>query len=310
MDLGLDEPSLSIEEVAAKLGIAKSMLNRWHHLGWAACTAYVTVNVPRVGPVEARRWSENELTRLKGNLESLKQLESDRKTAVRGASKFGRALARSRLQHISHPILNDVIVPSTLSSLTEDHLGYRLGVKSAVTSLLKEQHKWACALVDEQFSFGGLFHTKCVMEIDWQVMMSSDGARAFFHRSRGGISGDKPWYQLRVENHLPADCSVRDLMDLLTATSEYDFIEEDPEIGFLPSVSPAARLLQNQLHEIAHAANAWAKLREIKLPEQMLVEEKARRTDSDKSEESGHGTDWSSIYRMLRRSAGLVRATP
>ncbi len=307
MENDLDEPSLSIEEVAGKLGIPKSMLSRWHHLGWAACTAYVTVNVPRVGPVEAKRWSKNELTRLKGTLESLKLLEGERRSAVRVASRFGRALARSRLQHETNPILDNMPIPPTLACLAEDHLGYRVGVKSAVTSLLKEQHKWACALVDEHLSFGGEFQIKCIMDIDWQVTMASDGARAFYHRSRGGIRGVRPWYEIRVDNQLPSDCTVHKLMSRLEATREYRFIENDPEIGSMQSASPADFLLQTQLHEIAHAANAWAEHQKIELPKQALIEEDGRRSDPEKKVESGHGTDWSSIYRLLRRSAGLVR---
>lgn len=309
MDQDLDEPSLCIEGVALELGIAKSMLNRWHHLGWAACTEYVTVGVPGVGPVEAKRWSKNELARLQAMIESLKSLENERKCAIRTSSRYRRALARSHLQRVSNAILDTDPVPSTLSNLTESHLGYKVGVTNAIRSLLHEQHKWACTQIDENLDFDGLFHTKCVMKINWSRTMASDGARAFYNRSWGGVRGDHPCYEIRVESKLPYDCTVLDLAKRTSSTKEYHFIQHDPEIGSLNDISPAGQLLQTQLHEMAHAASAWARLQNRSLPKAMLKEEAALRKDAESNGESGHGTDWSSIYRMLRRSAGLVRTT-
>lgn len=309
-----DEPLIGLQEAAEDLGISKSTLDRWHYLGWAACTKYVTVGVPGVGSVEAKRWSETDVQRIKADLTALKELDSERAAAVRAATTFGRALARARLHRVSAPLLDGQPIPSAFANLTDNNLGYRVGVKSAVTSLLKVQHEWACLLLEKRLALGGQFHSKCNMEIDWkQYSFGRDGARGYWlSHSFGGLRGGRPWYEIRVNSYLPCDCTVSDLAktDAIGVSEEYPFIRKDREIGELRSLSPQENLLRVQLHEIAHAADAWAKSQKHPLPTEMLEEETALRTDlkngGGKASEA-HGPHWSAIYRFLRRNAGLVR---
>jgi hypothetical protein len=123
------------------------------------------------------------------------------------------------------------------------------------------------------------------------------------------MAGNHPSYTVSAGVRVPNELPTANLANGTAYFKEYDYINQDAEIGFLDSVSSADVVLLVQLHEIAHAADKWMEKMNIALPTAMVEIEKGLRTDEEKDNRSGHGVRWSAIYRMLRRRAGLVART-
>jgi len=80
---------MGLDVAAAQLGIAPGRLSRWHYLGWAAADAYEEVGVPGVGPISARRWSEQRIEEVAGRMLSIVEKEHSLREAKRLSRKIG-----------------------------------------------------------------------------------------------------------------------------------------------------------------------------------------------------------------------------
>jgi hypothetical protein len=89
--------------------------------------------------------------------------------------------------------------------------------------------------------------------------------------------------------------------------NEYEFISKDPEIGDRTGITAYQMLLCTYLHEISHVAALCLKANKAHLPESLIIYETKARRKSDISPEqadkSGHGLNWSAIYRTLTRKS-------
>lgn len=298
--------ALGIEELAKYLGVPKSQLDRWHHLGWAACTEYEEVSVPRVGYVSARRWSAAGAAQLKENLPELLRLDADRKAVLGRARIFGRELARSRWADPNPDLLADPIAME-FRALPESSDGFPVGMKSAVQAMLREQHLWCCSTLNEEFGLAPDFASGCTMEVKW-AQLSTHKLTWGANRSHGGMRNGKPWYKVEAANYISKSLAVSELGDMSKggAKSEYAFINADREIGELECASPVDALFLAQLHEIAHAVQFWAEAAKFDLRPDLIEREGGLRLDDHAAPIDGHGVVWSAIYRALRQRAGLV----
>jgi len=307
-----DNEGQGINEAASYLGVSSATMLRWHTYGWAPCTHYEDVSVPQVGIVSARRWTGGFLKALKDRLPELEQKERERKAALKTARMFGKQLAAQRLPGLKAPrqLIVDPIPPD-FRELTEVN-GNVFGLNEVVKAMLREQHSWGCSVLFHSVGLSKDFESKCELQVSWYQPTTYESLRDYTisHRSHGGLKGERPFYRVTASMKVDGKARPDELLDRFTSREEYAFIATDREIGSLKKVSAADNLLLVQLHELAHAADKWMKRTGIELPAKLLEKERGLRPgvpESGEGEYKGHGIRWSTLYRILRIAAGLVR---
>lgn len=297
----MSETLFSLEQAATQLSVSPAILNRWHHMNWAAATDYEEVSVPRVGRISARRWRRSAVEDLRSRIEELHALDDELTKLRQLCRNYGKDHARALLE--GYPDPKPPLAEKKLLNVAIDSSEMPICVKDTITAFLKQAHKWAIATLQKTLEIN---LTACKLDVSWhQVTVREFWSPFNFEASSGGIRDGKYHVQIRSGVRLEEVREFTRLFEDNFSRAEYDFIASDREIGDKIGLTAFQLVLRTYLHEIAHAAAAWLKVNRRSLPSEMLeFETKARFSSSANHEEppkSGHSISWSAIYRLLVR---------
>lgn len=292
---------LSLDETATELSVTNATLNRWHHMNWAKATDYEQVSVPGVGPVSARRWTISFVEELRGRRDELLAQDAKLRALRPFFRKYGKAYAQATFDKTpkpSHPEGPPAIVDAAI-----DQSGIPVCAKDASVAFLRQSHAHVKRLLKTELEID---IKECDLEVSWIQLTSREAFSPFnFGASQAGRRGDRYFVKIMAGVRLDNVCRTQDMLLPIFERNEYEFISKDPEIGDRTGITAYQMLLFTYLHEISHVAALWLKANKAHLPESLIIYETKARRKSDISPEqadkSGHGLNWSAIYRTLTR---------
>jgi len=292
---------LSLDETATELSVTNATLNRWHHMNWAKATDYEQVSVPGVGPVSARRWTISFVEELRGRRDELLAQDAKLRALRPSFRKYGKAYAKATFDKTLKP--NAPEGPPAIVDAAIDQSGIPVCAKDASVAFLRQSHAHVKQLLKTELEID---LKDCDLEVSWIQLTSREEFSPFnFGASQAGQRGDRYFVKIMAGVRLVNVCRTQDMLLPTFARNEYEFISKDPEIGDRTGITAYQMLLCTYLHEISHLAALWLKTNKTYLSDSLITHEtKARRKSSislEQAEKSGHGLNWSAIYRTLTR---------
>jgi hypothetical protein len=284
---------MSLDVAAARLGIAPGRLSRWHHLGWAAADDYEEVGVPGVGRISARRWSEQRIEEVAGQMESVVEMEHSLREAKRLSRKIGTMKARHYFKVETGHCIN--FPDRSMTGLSQHRDSIPVCAREQAAAFLKEAHAQTAEYLMKKFAinFEGVDLVVSWKLPNWrELAYVRSGATAATIKIEAGIT--------------IVHISSSELFDQPKRWfGEYDFIANDPEIGSFERQTTWACLLRTYLHEAAHTAETKSRKHP---PDNLdrLVNEEREILKATAEPPHGHGPLWSAIYRDLVRSTTLL----